>query len=497
MPKVLIVDDNPSVLTMLFELLKDKGHVAFPARSAEQALELFKLHAPDLVLTDIEMPDGRPTGLKLLKQIKELAPKCPVIVLTGQATKERAVQALRDGAQDFIEKPFSVEELIKRVENALTQQKAELALSENADLKRQLHEKLRFDNIVGSSPAMEKVFRLIERVAGTTAAILIRGESGTGKELVARALHHNSPRAAMPFVAINCAALPEPLLESELFGHRKGSFTGAAFDKVGLLEAAQDGTVFLDEIGAMPLGLQGKLLRFLQEKELRRVGDTATITVDVRVLAATNENLEEKIAEKTYREDLYYRLSVIQIDLPPLRERTGDIPHLAAKFVHDICTRQGVPGMRIPQVTLDALNTYPWPGNVRELQNAMERACALCEDGVIEVADLPERMLAPASPPGIPGSVSTLMLAAAAAALNPPLPLKEFSHQQEVAYVRHVLRTVNDNRTQAARILGVSPATIYRLLNRPAADSDDGESPETQPEAPSEVQSMPHDQKFP
>ncbi|MCG3147037.1 MAG: Regulatory protein AtoC [Verrucomicrobiae bacterium] len=446
---------------MLFELLKDNGHCAFSAGSAERAWELFNQHSPDLVLTDIEMPDGRPAGLELLQQIKRICPTCPVIVLTGHATKERAVQALRAGAHDFIEKPLSVDELTKRVENALTQQKVEWALSENADLKRQLHDKLRFDNIIGTSPAMEKVYRIIERVAGTTAAVLIRGESGTGKELVARALHHHSPRAAKPFVAINCAALPEHLLESELFGHRKGSFTGAAFDKVGLLEAAQNGTVFLDEIGSMPLGLQGKLLRFLQEKELRRVGDTANIHVDARVLAATNEPLEKKIAEKTYREDLYYRLSVIQIELPPLRERTVDIPHLATKFIHDICTRQGLPAVRLADAALAALPAYPWPGNVRELQNALERACVLCDNGVIEVADLPVQNMATGEPPTPALNETT------------PLPLKEFTHQQEVAYVRQVLRTVQNNRTEAARLLQVSPSTLYRLLGRHDTGIDD------------------------
>src|SRR6267154_649367 len=272
MAKIIIVDDDPAMVSVLSEVLREHRHDVLPASSPERALQLVKESAPDLVLSDIEMPEGKPMGLKLLQQIKEYNRSIPVVMITGQSTKERAVQAIRAGAQDFIEKPFQIDELVKRLDNALMQQKAVHALEENVELRRQLQDKFRFDSMIGSSPRMEAVYRLIERVANTESTVLVLGESGTGKELVARALHYNSRRASMPFVAVNCAALPEHLLESELFGHRKGAFTGAAFDKVGLFQHADGGTIFLDEVGSMALGLQSKLLRFLQDRELRRVG---------------------------------------------------------------------------------------------------------------------------------------------------------------------------------------------------------------------------------
>ncbi len=321
MYKILVAEDDPNMVTVLSEVLRDERRQIIAANNAERALDLVKQDPPDLVLADIEMPEGKPHGLDLLRQVKEYDRQIPVVMITGNATKERAIEALRLGAHDFIEKPFRIDELVRRVDTALFHKQAVRAVEENIHLKNELREKFRFDNIIGRSPCMERVFEMIERVANTDSTVLVLGESGTGKELVARALHYNSRRANMPFVAVNCAALPEHLLESELFGHRKGAFTGAAFDKVGLFQHADGGTIFLDEVGSMALGLQSKLLRFLQDKELRRVGDTATITVDVRVVAATNEPLQKKLKEKTFREDLYYRISVIPIELPPLRER--------------------------------------------------------------------------------------------------------------------------------------------------------------------------------
>ena len=318
-----------------------------------------KESAPDLVLSDIEMPEGKPMGLKLLQQIKEYNRSIPVVMITGQGTKERAVQALRAGAQDFIEKPFQIDELVKRLDNALLQQKAVHALEENVELRRQLQDKFRFDSMIGSSPRMESVYRLIERVANTESTVLILGESGTGKELVARALHYNSRRAAMPFVAVNCSALPEHLLESELFGHRKGAFTGAAFDKMGLFQHADGGSILLDEIGSMAPSLQSKLLRFLQDRELRRVGDTDTIKVDVRVLAATNEPLQQKMLDKTFREDLFYRISVIPVQLPALRERVEDIPLLVNHFIQLCSQRQGTPAPRMSDEMMSVMKSVP------------------------------------------------------------------------------------------------------------------------------------------
>ena len=497
MAKVLITEDDPNMISVLTEVLRAQNHEIITANEPDRALDIVHDQPVDLAMLDIEMPEGRPRGLELLRDIKEFNRSIPVLMITGNATKERAVEALRLGAQDFIEKPFRIDELVKRVDTALFQNKAVVALQENAELKKHLREKFRFDNIVGSSPSMESVFRMIERVANTESTVLILGESGTGKELVAKALHFNSRRAPMPFVAVNCSALPEHLLESELFGHRKGAFTGAAFDKVGLFQAADGGTIFLDEIGSMAPGLQSKLLRFLQDKQLRRVGDTEMIKVDVRVLAATNEPLLEKLKDKTFREDLYYRISVIPIELPTLRDRREDIPLLVNYFVQQISQRQGAPTPHIPDDVMQVLLSYHWPGNVRELQNALERACALCDDGLIALRDLPERVLeAVASPAAEPAATPAGRVPAAAPTAvepnaladklagvmpwtkgnQPPMMLKDFLHQQEVVYIQQAIRAAGGSKEKAAEMLGISMATLYRkLAPTPASDSEQPE----------------------
>jgi DNA-binding NtrC family response regulator len=321
---------------------------------------------------------------------------------------------------------------------------------------------------------------MIERVANTDSTVLVLGESGTGKELVACALHYNSRRANMPFVAVNCAALPEHLLESELFGHRKGAFTGAAFDKLGLFQHADGGTIFLDEVGSMALGLQSKLLRFLQDKELRRVGDTGTIKVDVRVVAATNAPLQEKLKDKSFREDLYYRISVIPIELPPLRDRTEDIPLLVHHFVQKNAERQSVPPPTVPADVMLVLKSYPWPGNVRELQNALERAGALCEGSSLALRDLPERILEEVVAAGVDISA----VSAGEEIAPPPVPvmpmgpgftpmdLKDFTHQQEVSYIEQAIQYTGGDKDKAAALLGVSMATLYRKLNATDADEE-------------------------
>lgn len=499
MAKILVVDDDPAMVSVLSEVLREHRHEVIPASSPDRAFQLVKEQAPDLVLADIEMPEGKPQGLKLLQQVKEYNRSIPMVMITGQGTKERAVQALRAGAQDFIEKPFQIDELIKRVDNALVQQKAVHALEENVELRRQLQDKFRFDSMIGTSPRMESVYRLIERIANTESTVLILGESGTGKELVARALHYNSRRAAMPFVAVNCSALPEHLLESELFGHRKGAFTGAAFDKMGLFQHADGGTILLDEIGSMAPSLQSKLLRFLQDKELRRVGDTDTIKVDVRVLAATNEPLQQKMVDRTFREDLYYRISVIPVQLPPLRERTDDIPLLVSHFVQQNSQRQGTPPPHISDEVMNVMKAYRWPGNVRELQNAIERACALCDGGAVLLKDLPERVLeavagisaipqrvdsrSPAAQsiaaPNMPEPIIDPMLAEKAAGAAqwskglPPVQLKEFLHRQEVDYIEQVIQAAGGDKERAAQMLGISMATLYRKLASPPSSEDE------------------------
>jgi len=481
MAKIIIVDDDPTMVSVLSEVLREHGHEIIPANNSERAFDLVKEQPPDLLLADIEMPEGKPQGLKLLQQVKAHNASIPVIMITGQGTKERVVQALRGGAHDFIEKPFQIDELVKRIDNALLHEKAVHAIEENVQLKRQLQDKFRFESMIGTSARMETVYRLIERVANTDSTVLILGESGTGKELVARALHYNSRRAAMPFLAVNCSALPEHLLESELFGHRKGAFTGAAFDKLGLFQHADGGTILLDEIGSMAPSLQSKLLRFLQDKELRRVGDTDTIKVDVRVLAATNEPLQQRMLDKVFREDLYYRLSVIPIQLPPLRDRLEDIPLLVAHFIHEISQRQGIPAPHVSDEVMTLLKAYSWPGNVRELQNAIERACALCDDGVIVLRDLPERVLeivaglasrpsaAPAIAPVQPlrstaAPVPSVPEPAQWSADIPPLQLKEYLRRQEAAYIAQVIEESNGDKEKAAEMLGISMATLYRKL---------------------------------
>jgi len=496
MAKILVVDDDPAMVAVLSEILTGNDHQVITAGNAERGLELVKEQSPDLVIADIEMPEGKPTGLELLRQVKEYNRSVPVLMITGYATKQRVVTALRAGAQDFIEKPFRIDELTRRVEVALFQQKAVQALQENVHLKKQLREKFSFDNLVGQSAVMQVVYRMIERVADTDATVLILGESGTGKELVARALHYNSRRAAMPFVAVSCSALPEHLLESELFGHRKGAFTGAAFDKVGLFKHADGGTIFLDEIGTMATGLQSKLLRFLQDKELRRVGDTEQVKVDVRVVAATNEPLQERIQQKTFREDLYYRISVIPIELPPLRNRADDVPLLVTHFVRTISARQGRTPPVMSDDVLEILKAHPWPGNVRELQNVIERACTLCDGNIIELKDLPEHMrgtrtgdvaatisdVGNGTPPVMPptpmlGLADKLAGAAQCAKGFPLIQLKDFLRRQEVQYIEQAIRTAGGSKEKAAETLGISMATLYRKLSPNAADGTDENGP--------------------
>jgi len=461
MARILVVDDDPAMVAVISEVLKDHRYEVIPAHSTQRAFELIQEQPPDLVLADIEVPEGRPTGLELLKKIKEMDRSIPVMMITGQATKERAIHALRAGAQDFVEKPFRIDELLKRVETALFQQKAVQAVEENVELKKQLQEKFGFENMVGQTPVMEQVYRMIRRVADTEATVLILGESGTGKELVARALHYNSRRAARAFVAVNCSALPEHLLESELFGHRKGAFTGAAFDKVGLFQHADGGTILLDEIGSMAASLQSKLLRFLQDKELRRVGDTEVVKVDVRVIASTNEPLQERIQQKTFREDLYYRISVIPIEMPPLRARTEDVPLLANHFVQTISHRLRRPQPRWGDGVMDQLKVYPWPGNVRELQNAMERVCALCDEGVIDIKDLPDPVRNAKAPGGgarLPSDQDVVQMT-----------LKEYLHLQEGGYLQRAIQASGGSKQKAASLLGISITTLCRRLNATAS----------------------------
>lgn len=382
MPNLLIVDDDPSLRRILEYNLAKEGYSTASASSGIEALKILEKTEFDLVLTDIKMPGM--DGMDLLRRIKTIHPKAKVIVLTAFGTIEMAVEAMKAGAFEYITKPFNRDELKLSAAKALRVKGLE---EENVRLKKELDNKYGFESMIGDSPPMQKVFRIIEKVAETDAPVLITGESGTGKELVARAIHHRGVGAECPFVAVNCAAIPKDLLESELFGHKKGAFTGAIRDKEGKFEKANGGTMFLDEIGDLSFELQAKILRSLQEMEITPVGSEDEIKIDARVIAATNQNLEEAIKAGTFREDLYYRLAVVPIRLPSLRERTEDIPLLIAHFLKSFSPKENI---AISRGALQLLRAYPWKGNIRELENAIKRILVLRESNTIEIEDLPD-----------------------------------------------------------------------------------------------------------
>src|ERR1043166_2211891 len=468
MAKVLVVDDEITMIQITSELLRADGHEVLSCSHLEAAVGLLDAHRPELVITDLYLERGKPTGMTLLSKAKAISPPPIVIVITGFATVETAVEAMRKGAYDYLQKPFKLDEFRLTINRALSYNEA---VSENVYLKKQLKTQYKFDQIVGLSPPMQEVFRMVERVADTESTILILGESGTGKELVARALHFT------PFIPNNCAPLPENLLESELFGHCRGAFTGALNDKKGLFEEADGGTLFLDEIGSMPAMLQSRLLRVLQDREVRRVGENTPIHVNVRVLAATNEPLEMRVKEGTFREDLYYRLNVIPVQLPPLRGRLDDVPLLVARFLRDRLHARTGQAFQVTRQAMQALSTYQWPGNVRELENAIERACALSDTEIIKLDSLPPAVAAAgrAQPPD-PATTDTKFfdLPASASdapngkqAANPAAPLtnlKLFMREQELAYINRALAQAGGDKERAAEALGISLATLYRRL---------------------------------
>jgi two-component system, NtrC family, response regulator PilR len=386
--RLLIVDDEASILDFLALLFQSEGYEVETARSAAAARRALERGGPDLVLCDILMPDGN--GLDLLKEIKAADGNTPVIMMTAYTSTKSAIEAMKLGAYDYISKPFDVEELKIVVQKAF--ERAELA-EENVYLRRELEQKYTFNNIIGKSPRMQAVFGLIERIARTSSTVLIHGESGTGKELIARAIHFASPRSARRFLSINCGALPENLLESELFGHERGAFTGAVREKKGLFQEADRGTLFLDEIGEMTPSMQVKLLRAIQEKTVRKVGGNQEETVDARIIAATNQDLEGRLATGEFREDLYYRINVLPIHLPPLRQRREDIPLLAEFFLQKYCREMELPPRQISVEAIQMLESYDWPGNVRELENLIERALALSHAETVTTRDLPVYLL--------------------------------------------------------------------------------------------------------
>ena len=452
MTKILIVDDEPRILLLMKSLLKANGFEVETAKDGQSALEIVKGGEIQIVITDLRMTPM--DGMMLFKEIKAYNPSIPVILLTAYASVETAIEAMKSGIFDYLTKPFKVDEMIaclKRAEEKIVTNSAASSMSASEPLR------YRFESFIASSPAMNEVCETIAKVAPTAATVLINGESGTGKEVIARAIHKSSTRAGKPWVAVNCAAIPENLLESEMFGHVKGSFTGAVTDKEGLFETANGGTLFLDEISSMPLILQGKLLRALQEKEIRRVGGTKDIPVDVRVIAASNANLEEAVVKGQFRSDLFYRFAVITIDIPPLRKRTEDILPLARHFVaEEVGKGKPVPG--ISEEAAKILLSYSWPGNVRELENCMKHALTFLQGGNITPSELPTRVTEQKDP-----VESAPAFASADGHAN--ASLKMFLKQKEKEYIGQILNATGGDKEKAAETLKVNLSTLYRKLS--------------------------------
>ena len=455
--RILLVDDEPDMLENCSRILSRQGHTCMTAGNGREALAILERERPDLLVTDLKMPEM--DGMALLRHAHELDPTLPVIMLTAFATIESAVAAVKEGAFDYLPKDFSVDQLRVAVERALRHRGLQV---ENRNLRQQLQQTLGLENIVGRSPAMTQVFELVKKAARSEANILVLGESGTGKELIARAIHANSPRAGQPFVPVDCASLPEHLLESELFGHEKGAFTGAVRSKPGLMETAHRGTLFLDEIAELPAPLQVKLLRVLQERQIRRVGGTSLVDVDVRVVSATNRDLRDAIAKGQFREELYYRINVIAIQLPPLRERAGDVRLLAHTFLKQYGQGRVT---AIDDAVAQALERYAWPGNVRELQNVIERACALAEGPTVTVKDLPDHALH-AIPRPAAGSAAVAAVPSAEGDLTLKDAKERWLQVLEVAYLRDLLARHDGNVSSAAKAAGIDRKTFHRLINK-------------------------------
>ena len=440
--RILIVEDEDKLRRVVQLHLESTGFEVDHAPSAEQALP--RAGAADLVLTDLKLPGM--DGLEFIKEIHARNAQMAVIVMTAHGSVEAAVEAMKQGAADFLQKPFSLEHLTALIQKVLNVQSLR---AENARLREELDQRYQFDNIIGRSPAMREIFQTVSRVAPTRATVLLAGESGVGKDMIARAIHQHSPRKDHPFVKINCTALPENLMESELFGYEKGAFTGANASKPGKFEQADKGTVFLDEIGDVPGNIQVKLLRILQERQFERLGSNFTRSVDVRVIAATNVDLRAALEEGRFREDLYYRLNVVPISIPPLRQRTEDIPFLALHFVRKLSKDLGSNIADITPQAIDRLLEYDWPGNVRELENTIERSIVLASGSVLEASDIRidnsrQRIVVPSQAPILPEGTTL--------------------EQWEQAMICEALRRTNGNKSQAARLLGLTRNALrYRL----------------------------------
>lgn len=442
--RFLIVDDEQSIRRLCMTVGQGLGYLCTEAETAETALESLEIAPPDIVVTDLKLPSL--SGVDLLRKVKELMPRTEVAIMTGHGSIETAVEAMRQGAYDYIEKPFRVEKL-----RQLLQRMAEKVrlVTENQFLRERVNTETQLDGIEGTSAKIQDVMRMVSRLKDTRTPVLIAGESGTGKELVARAIHFRGPLAQMPFVAVDCGALVPTLMESELFGHEKGAFTGALKSKAGLFQAANGGTIFLDEIGELPLEMQAKLLRVLQEKEVRPVGSNDKVPVDVRVIAATNRDLEAAYRAGTFRKDLYFRLNVVVIHLPSLREHRSDIPQLVHCFLDRYAPGENI---QVTPATMKSFLQYDWPGNVRELENCIARAIALGDHRMIDLADLP---------PAIRGAQDAGLTSEDAAQLS----TTALADLERMTILR-VFEQVGGDKALAGRMLGISRATLYRKLKR-------------------------------
>jgi DNA-binding NtrC family response regulator len=439
---ILAIDDDEQMLELLRKVLTEHGCRVSVRTSAVAGLKLLDDDPADVVLSDVRMPGM--DGLTLLERVRARAPDTIVILMTAFGSIGAAVEAMRRGATDYVTKPFKMDEMLVVLDRALEHRELHRELE---SLRDEVEHRYRFGNLVGKSKQMQEVFKLIRRVARVRSTVLITGRSGTGKELVAKAIHYNSPRKDKPFVAINCAAIPEALLESELFGHVKGAFTGATDHKPGLFEEADGGTLLLDEIGELPAAMQAKLLRTLEDRQVRRVGATQAVEVDVRLIAATNQNLDERVRDGRFRQDLFFRINVISINVPPLVEHPEDIPLLAQHFLDKYAEEHGRRRKKLSPEALKAIVNYTWPGNVRELENAIERGVALSRGTTIEPADLPAAVTA---------ERNELFKAGAAEGAT----LREL----EERYILEVLEQTRGNQVQAAQLLGIDRKTLYRKL---------------------------------
>jgi len=443
--KILVIDDEDSMCSFMEIMLAKEGYEVSSTTSGSEGISRLRGENYDLVIADLNMPEM--TGIEVLKEVKSFKSEQEVIVMTAFASVDTAIEAMKQGAADYVTKPFKVDEVKLVIEKTINRRRL---IHENTSLKAQLQNENSFDNFIGNSDPVVRLKTMARRVASSDSTVLIRGESGTGKDLIARAMHNFSSRCGGPFVTINCAALPENLLETELFGHKKGSFTGAINNKEGLFKVAGGGTFFLDEVGNTSLAIQVKLLRVLEDKKIIPVGETKPIDVDVRLIAATNADLEDDVKEGRFRADLFYRLNVIPIQIPPLRERREDIPLLVEFFVERFCEKNNVSIKAVSKEAMSLLLSYDWPGNVRELENIVERAVLLNRSDQLECEDFP-------------GKVSQPEKVAVVGERQPANPTLE---SIEKAYIHFVMSQTDGKKTEAARILGIDTSTLYRKIQR-------------------------------